>query len=98
MINPTDIIFGVLKQLIPILLIIAAIKVAILFLREWNKPKRFRSTGFNADFQLNPADVVIDIPPKAKPPSLAAPSTPAEKLPYEQRKPLTATEAVSTIA
>lgn len=94
MINPTDIIFGVFKQLIPILLIIAAIKVAILFLREWNKPKRFRTTGFNDDFQLNPADVVIDIPPKSKPPSLAAPSTPAEKLPYEQRKPLTATEAV----
>lgn len=94
MINPVDIILGVFKQFIPLLLILASIKIAVILFREWSKPKQFRATGFPNTFQLNPPDIPTVSSPKPKPVSLASHSTPAEKLPYEQRKPLTATEAV----
>lgn len=94
MINPVEIIFGVFKQFIPLLLILAAIKVAMILFREWSKPKQFRTTGFPDTIQLNPPDIPTLAPPKPKPVSFASHTTPADKLPYEQRKPLTATEAV----
>ncbi|GAB7564722.1 hypothetical protein LG202_27620 [Methylobacillus methanolivorans] len=65
----------------------------ILF-REWSKPKQFRTTGFPDTIELNPPDRQTVSSSKPKSVSLASPSTPAEKLPYEQCKPLTATEAV----
>lgn len=97
MINPVEIISGAFKPLIPLLLIFVAIKVSIPLFREWSKRQRHRqwqSPGFPDTVQLNPPDNSIGGASKPKPVSLASHSIPAEKLPYEQCKPLTATEAV----
>lgn len=94
MIDSFDIFSNVYKSLIPALLTIAAIKVLAVLLRLWNKPKRSRASDFTDEFRISTDDIVTNIPINPKPASLASPSTPAENLPYEQRKPLTSTEAI----